>query len=203
MGRGGMVQPAGNVEGHVRFAAPHQFGRHQSGPGTQGCRLVHLRVVRIVALKAEIEPRRLVRAFAPAQALDRLDILGNVQPPQFRLRSGSWADEPRVLAVEGPVALQQLVGIPQPHRPHWVVAPQFMARHLVIVYESRPGHDRPPLASRGFCFIWIGLAWTRPDLAWVGLTWPVRRRVIQPPIFNGVNNPHKDTPGAPGASAGG
>ena len=86
----------------------------------------------------------LVRALPGAEPPHRRDVLRRMQPAQFLLPRRPRRHQPGILVVKGPIAPQQLVGIAQPHRAHRVAAPQFVARHPVIINKSGPGHIIPP-----------------------------------------------------------
>ena len=100
MGWRGMVQAAGNGEGHVHPLCRHQFGGHQGSAGTQGGRVVHAGIDGVVTQGAEAKPLRRHGGQAGAQVPNGGDVLGGVDPLQFLLSGGTGIDEPGRVAIE-------------------------------------------------------------------------------------------------------
>ena len=144
-----MVEAAGDVESRVGGPAGHHFGRHQSRPGAEGRRIVHPGIERVVPLKGEVEPPRLLPPQSLAQVPHRGDVLRGMEPLQLPLLGLPGSKQDRAIRVERAVSVQQVVGVAQTHRAHRVVGPKLMPGHCIVVNEGGSAHiDSSPAAGR-------------------------------------------------------
>ena len=157
---GCVVQPSGDVEGAVHRPPGHQFGGQQRRPGAESGRFVHSGIIRVVALQAEVEALGLVDALSGAQPSHCRNVFRRMQPQQFIFGGRARSHQYGVPVVKSAISLQEFVGIAQPHRAHGVVAPQFVARHPVVIDKGGLGHGVSPRSEcRDFS---DSVAYTRP-----------------------------------------
>ena len=141
---GGVMEPPGDVVGHIDLSAKDKLGGDQGSAGAEEGGVVHPGVNGVVARGAEPVPFGAVSRETEAEAADGGEVVGRVEELDLLLGGGPGTDEAGVRSVEGPVGVEQVEGVLQANGAHGVVVAEDVTGEGFFVNKGGAGHGASP-----------------------------------------------------------